>query len=65
MSLEELTIKVAQESLVRNTRLQAMSKIDTSSSRVSIPGLTEAEKAMIKSLGLSLKDIKILQGGLG
>lgn len=63
LTLEELTVKVSRDSLVRTERLQAMSKNDTPAKKTDL-GLTDAEKAMIKSLGLSMKDIKILQGGL-
>lgn len=64
LTLEELTVKVSRDSLVRTERLQATSKNDIPAKKAGDLGLSEAEKAMIKSLGLSMKDIKILQGGL-
>jgi hypothetical protein len=64
MTLEELTVKVSADSIIRSARLQEMSKNDIPAKKTSDLGLSDAEKAMIKMLGLSMKDIKILQGGL-
>ena len=61
-TMEELVAKIEEDSIVRAERIQSMSKIDASGAKKA--RLDDAEKAILKSLGLSMKDIKSLQGSL-
>lgn len=61
ISFEALVHKVEQESEQRkNFILQSMTKIDGADKKVSTK-LNESEKAILKALGLSMKDIKMLR----
>jgi hypothetical protein len=64
ISSDELLILVEQNALRRASILSEKSKIDTTSSRVSI-SLSPQEKSILKALGLSLKDIKTLKEAAG
>jgi len=65
-TLEALTIKVEEDSLKRDAMLiEAMTKIAVAPRAKSIVStLSEQEKAILKALGLTQKDVKTLQGGL-
>jgi crotonobetainyl-CoA:carnitine CoA-transferase CaiB-like acyl-CoA transferase len=61
LSFEALVHKVEQESERRkNFILQSMTKIDGADKKASTK-LNESEKAILKALGLSIKDIKALK----
>jgi hypothetical protein len=63
LTMSELITKVMNDSSIRDARLiQSMSKIDTAESKVRTERLSSEEKAILKALGLTAKDIKALKG---
>ena len=68
-SLEALTAKVEEESVVRRAALDRVtSKNDTtpkSRAASSVNKLSDQEKAILKALGLSMRDVKALASGGG
>ena len=65
-SLEALTLKVEEYSARRAERImQSMSKIYIApKAQSSSTKLSDAEKGILKALGLSIKDIKALKGAM-
>ena len=62
MTFDELELKVMADSEVRTQMIEATTKIvpaGTAKAR-----LNDSEKAILKALGLSMKDVKALQGEL-
>lgn len=64
LSLEELIVKVEEDSVKRAAFLaEVVSKIDMPrTTKSSSTKLSEQEKAILKALGLSMKDVKNLAG---
>ncbi len=61
LSLEALTLKVEIDSERRSAMIaESMQKIDIGDKK-SVARLTDSEKAILKALGLSAKDIKALR----
>jgi hypothetical protein len=63
LTFDDLVIKVEQDSERRTISItSAMSKIDVAPTTKA--RLSDQEKAILKALGLSMKDVKALQGEL-
>jgi hypothetical protein len=63
LTMSELITKVMNDSSIREARLvQSMSKFDLAETKVRTPSLSPEEKAILKALGLTAKDIKNLKG---
>lgn len=57
-SYDELLEHIEKVNRVRSERLQAMSKIDVPEKKISSNKLSDSDKAILKALGLSMKDLK-------
>jgi len=63
LTMSELITKVMHESSIREARLvQSMSKFDLAEPKARTERLSPEEKAILKALGLTAKDIKNLKG---
>lgn len=62
-TLEQLTTKVEIESAIRAEKIQqAESKIDFAPKAKATVKLDDHERAILKALGLTMKDLKLLRG---
>lgn len=61
-SFEELVLKVEQDSAIRADALaQSVGKNNIDEAKVSSEKLSESDKAILKALGLKVKDLKTLK----
>lgn len=61
-SFEELVLKVEQDSAIRADALaQSVGKNHIDEAKVSSEKLSESDKAILKALGLKVKDLKTLK----
>jgi len=61
-SYEDLLVSIEERNKIRSQRIQAMSKNDVPEKKVSANKLSDGDKAILKALGLSMKDFMDFKG---
>lgn len=61
LNFAELELKVMADSEIRNRLIQSYQSMSKNDVAVKTTRLDDSEKAILKALGLSLRDIKILK----